>query len=137
MRNPTNTKGRMFLLSAAVSGFTCIALGAFGAHALKSHLSVDALAIWHTAVQYQMFQTLALFGIAVLLHRQSVPELGLLNAVAYLFMLGIVFFCGSLYALALSGVAWLGAITPLGGLCFLAAWALLFFYAVRMTPMSD
>ena len=139
MKNQTESKGRVFLLSAAVSGFTCIALGAFGAHALKNHLSVDAQAIWQTAVQYQMFQTLALFGVALLLSRQPALTSGrsLLNAVAYLFLLGIVLFCGSLYTLAVSGVSWLGAITPLGGLCFLAAWALLFVYAVRMTPVSE
>lgn len=113
---------RIILLSVAVSGFVCIALGAFGAHALQARLDEQALAVWQTAVQYQMFQTLALFGVVVF--GQS-SRFGLLTMTAYLFIVGIVLFCGSLYLLALTGMSWMGAITPLGGVCFLLGWGLL------------
>lgn len=102
----------------AASCFLAIALGAFGAHALKevlqAHQSRD---IWNTAVLYHFLHSLALLGLAY--HSGN-------RAPGYLFVLGIVFFSGSLYGLAVGGSGWLGPITPLGGLCFLAGWAWLF-----------
>lgn len=108
------------LLFAAMNGLLAVALGAFGAHALEAHLSVAQLATWATAVQYHMFHVAALVGVQVLVDRQGADRA--LQRGADLFLLGIVLFCGSLYLLALTGLRWLGPLTPLGGLAFLAGW---------------
>ncbi len=113
---------RRWLLTAAISGFLAVAFGAFGAHALKTMLSDSDVAIWQTAVQYQMFHTLALLGLACL-DQNSNNRLLLWSG--RLFGAGIVVFCGSLYVMALTGQRWLGAITPFGGVAFLAGWAAL------------
>ncbi len=107
----------LFGVLGAVSGFCGVALGAFGAHALRERLSPELLAVFETAVRYQMFHALALLGVALLAPRASVA--------GWLFVAGTVLFSGSLYGLALSGSRWLGAVTPVGGLCFLAGWAAL------------
>ena len=113
----------IFLVLASINGFIAVALGAFAAHGLKNTLSADLLNTFQTGVQYQMYHALALFGVGMLtLHYPSNP---LLKASGYLFFVGIIVFSGSLYVLALSGIRWLGAITPLGGVAFLTAWALL------------
>ena len=113
---------RTFLLLAAIGGFLAVALGAFGAHALRSRLSPDMLAVFETGVRYQMYHVLALLLVAAIL-----PRLGgwLVVTAGWLFVAGIVLFSGSLYLLALTGVTMLGAITPVGGLAFLAGWACL------------
>ena len=111
---------RTALVMGALFAFAAVALGAFGAHALKARLSADALAIWQTAVLYHGWHALALFGVgAVLLAR---PDAAPLAWSAWLFAAGIVLFSGSLYALAFTGVKALGAITPVGGVLFLAGW---------------
>ena len=110
---------RVFLLLAALAGFTGVALGAFAAHGLKSQLSAEYLAVFQTGVHYQLVHALALFGVALLAER--LPG-RLLTAAGILFAVGILLFSGSLYALTLSGLGKLGMITPLGGLCFLAGW---------------
>jgi uncharacterized membrane protein YgdD (TMEM256/DUF423 family) len=104
---------------AAVLGFLAVALGAFGAHALKARLTPDLLAIWQTGVLYHLIHALALLALA-LYARAAAPAPITLPAAG--FVLGIVLFSGSLYALALTGIRPLGAITPLGGLSFLFAW---------------
>ena len=110
---------RVFLLLAALAGFTGVALGAFAAHGLKGQLSAEYLAVFHTGVHYQLVHALALFGVALLAER--LPG-RLLTAAGSLFAVGILLFSGSLYALTLSGLGKLGMITPLGGLCFLIGW---------------
>ncbi len=117
------------LFSAAVFGFLAVALGAFGAHGLKNRLSADMMAVYETAVQYHFYHSFALLAVALLL--QLGVQHAALRAAAWLFGLGIVVFSGSLYALALSGVKVLGAITPIGGLMFLIAWACLAVAALR------
>ncbi|PYI92924.1 MAG: DUF423 domain-containing protein [Verrucomicrobia bacterium] len=101
---------------AAVFCFVAVALGAFGAHALKAKLeSSGMLDAWNKAVLYHLVHAVALLALALY---------GAGNRAAYLLLAaGILFFSGSLYAMALANVRWLGAITPLGGLCFLAGWA--------------
>ena len=119
---------RLFLLLGAVSGFVAVALGAFGAHLLAGALPADRLAVFETGARYQMFHALALVGSALVVGRRrgrAAP------AAAWLFALGTVLFSGSLYALALSGVRAWGAVTPLGGLAWLAGWALLGLAALR------
>jgi len=110
---------RPFLMLAAFFGLTGVALGAFAAHGLKSQLSADYLAVFQTAVHYQLIHALALFGVALLaLHAPS----RLLVAAGVLFTLGVLLFSVSLYLLTLTGVGKLGIITPLGGTAFLAGW---------------
>ncbi|HQQ63809.1 MAG TPA: DUF423 domain-containing protein [Pseudomonadales bacterium] len=114
----------LFITLAAASGLLAVALGAFGAHALKARLPADLLAIWQTAVQYQFWHTLALFGVGILLAQGSFSSRAL-AASGWLFAGGILIFSGSLYVLALTNIRWLGAITPVGGALWLAAWACL------------
>ncbi|HEX4872030.1 MAG TPA: DUF423 domain-containing protein [Nevskiaceae bacterium] len=122
---------RLVLLLAAGLGFLAVALGAFGAHGLKARLGSEALSVWKTAVDYHFFHTLAL-GLTGLWMLRSDPVPGLLGSAAICFALGVLVFSGSLYALSLSGLRGLGAVTPLGGLLFLAGWALLGLAAWRL-----
>ncbi len=118
----------MFLLLAAISGFLCVALGAFGAHALKSTLDSYGRDIYEKAVLYQMFHTAALLIVGMLQRQNATLALA---PVGWLFLIGIILFCGSLYVLAITGVKWLGAITPFGGLAFLAGWLWLAYLLLR------
>jgi len=120
---------RLALGSAAVFLFAAVALGAFGAHALKAKLEPDLLAVYQTAVQYHFWHALGLLAVGILLLHK--PESGTLIAAAALLAAGIVVFCGSLYALALTGVRGWGAVAPIGGVAFLAAWAALAWAARR------
>lgn len=113
---------RLFILLAALNMFCAVACGAFGAHGLKNTLSPDLLAVWQTGVTYQMVHALGLLAIALLLPRLTQA---CVSWAGWLMLAGIVLFSGSLYALALSGVRILGAITPLGGVAFLLAWLIL------------
>ena len=112
-----------FLILGALNGFIAVVLGAFAAHGLKNALTPDLLNTFQTGVQYHMYHALIMFGVGLLaLH---FPGNTLLRVSGYLFLLGIVIFSGSLYALSLSGIRWLGAITPIGGVMFLAGWGVL------------
>lgn len=119
---------RLWLAAAAGYGFIGVALGAFGAHALRARLSDEMLAVYRTGVEYHFVHTLALLATALLLRATPAP---LLNAAAACFAFGVLIFAGSLYALALSGVRGLGAVTPFGGLLLLAGWALLLVWALK------
>jgi uncharacterized membrane protein YgdD (TMEM256/DUF423 family) len=113
---------KTFLLIGALAGFVSVAFGAFGAHALRGRLSPEMLAVFETGVRYQMYHALAVLAVGAIVARQGG---GLFSTAGWLFTAGIVLFSGSLYALALTGVTTLGAITPFGGLAFLAGWACL------------
>jgi len=102
-------------------GFLAVAAGAFGAHGLRERLAPDLLAVFETAARYQMYHALALLAVAALLERRS-SGAGPLRAAGWCFVAGVVLFSGSLYTLALTGTAWWGAVTPLGGLLLLAGW---------------
>ena len=115
--------GRAALTIAALLGFLAVALGAFGAHALKSRLTPDLQAIWQTAVQYHGWHALALLAVGLLI--LHFPDRAGLGWSAWLFVVGIALFSGSLYALALTANKALGAITPIGGIAFLAGWLVL------------
>jgi uncharacterized membrane protein YgdD (TMEM256/DUF423 family) len=121
---------RLFLALGALSALVSVAAGAFGAHALRSRLAPDLLAVFETGARYEMYHALGL--VAVAWTAQRWPG-GATTGAGWLFVLGTVLFSGSLYALALSGVRAFGAVTPLGGLAFLAGWALLAYAAVRGT----
>jgi uncharacterized membrane protein YgdD (TMEM256/DUF423 family) len=110
---------RAFAGLGALSACMAVAAGAFGAHALRARLSPELLAAFETGARYQMYHALALVGVALVLARWPVPSVRLAG---WLFVAGTLLFSGSLYLLALSGTRWLGAVTPLGGLCFLAGW---------------
>lgn len=113
---------RLFFALGAVSGGLAVAAGAFGAHALKLRLTPDLLAIFETAARYQMFHALALLATAWAITRwPGLPA----RAAGWCFVAGTLVFSGSLYALSLTGMRALGAITPVGGVLFLAGWALL------------
>ena len=121
---------KCFLIASAVSGFLSVALGAFGAHALKDRLDEYHLKVFHTGVQYQFFHVFALALVAVLILRQYHP---LLKASGYAFIIGTIIFSGSLYLLALTKVKLWGAVTPIGGLGFLIGWVLL---AIALTKLE-
>ena len=111
---------RLSLTLAALLLFAAVGLGAFGAHALKARLAPDMQAIWQTAVHYHAWHALGLLALGLFtMQRPDAPGASL---AAWLFVAGIVLFSGSLYALALSGVRGLGAVTPFGGVAFLAGW---------------
>jgi len=119
---------RLFLLFGASYGLLGVAFGAFGAHALRARLAPDLLAVFHTGVEYQFYHAFALLAVGVLLLLKPAPAL---PVAGWCFALGVLLFSGSLYALALTGTRWLGAITPLGGLLFLAGWGALFWGVLR------
>jgi len=111
---------KTFMLIGSVAALIGVGFGAFGAHGLRGRLSPEMLAVFETGVRYQMYHAFALLITALALARF---DGWLLRTAGWLFTAGIVLFSGSLYALALSGVTVLGAITPLGGVAFLAGWA--------------
>lgn len=113
---------RICLVAASMSGAIAVVMGAFTAHALKETLSSKLMSVMQTGVQYQFYHSLALLLVGVLLQQHSTA---LLKLSAMSFLAGIVLFCGSLYLLAFSGVHWLGIVTPLGGLAFIAGWLIL------------
>lgn len=114
---------KIFLTLASLSGMTAVILGAFGAHALKDRLDDYSMGVFETAVQYHFYHSLALLAVGIIALQQ--PQTSLLKSSGWLFFLGILVFSGSLYTLSITGVKWLGAITPLGGLAFIAGWACL------------
>lgn len=119
---------RLFFASGAFSGAIGVGLGAFGAHGLRTLLAPDLLATFETGVRYQMYHALALLAAAWAVSRWPGT---LANAAGWLFLAGIAVFSGSLYLLALTGLSWLGAITPLGGVAFVAGWICLALVALR------
>ncbi len=121
---------RLFITLAAGSGLLAVALGAFGAHALKNRLDDYALSVYQTAVQYHFYHSLALLGVGLFCLWQ--PQSVLLRTSGLSFGIGILVFSGSLYLLSFTGLRWLGAITPLGGLAFMAGWACLALAAWRL-----
>jgi uncharacterized membrane protein YgdD (TMEM256/DUF423 family) len=120
---------RLAIVLAAAFLFIAVGAGAFGAHALRARFAPDQMAVYQTAVQYHFWHALGLLAVGILLARN--PDSGALAASAWLLVAGLVLFCGSLYLLALTGVRALGAVTPVGGAAFLAAWAALAWAAWR------
>jgi uncharacterized membrane protein YgdD (TMEM256/DUF423 family) len=119
---------RQWLVAGAVSGFFSVALGAFGAHALKEKLSARALEIYQTAVHYQMFHALALLALGLWASQNSHVDTTLPG---WGFLAGVMIFSGSLYALAVTDIRILGAITPVGGVAFLVGWLTFAFAILR------
>jgi len=115
--------GKNLLISAALAALLAVAFGAFGAHGMKNMLSEADMAIYRTAVDYHMWHALGLALIGLLAERY--PDARGFRWAGGAMMIGLLLFSGSLYALSLSGLRWLGMITPLGGLSFMAGWALM------------
>ncbi|MDO8367464.1 MAG: DUF423 domain-containing protein [Saprospiraceae bacterium] len=129
-----------FLRIGSLFGALAVAIGAFGAHGLKPHLSEYQITIFEKGVQYQFYHVLAILAVGILL-RQS-PDNQWLRRAGWLFVAGIVGFSGSLYLLACRDllafpVTWAGPVTPLGGLCFLAAWGILAITGNKLKVASD
>ncbi len=120
---------RIFFILASVFGGLAVALGAFGAHALRARLTASLLETFETGVRYHFYHAIALVLVVVALDRW--PKSNLPTLAGWLFVIGIVIFSGSLYALAFTGIRWLGAITPIGGVAFIAGWVCLALAAWR------
>jgi uncharacterized membrane protein YgdD (TMEM256/DUF423 family) len=118
-----------FLCLGAICAFMGVGMGAFGAHALKKILSPEMMAVYQTAVTYQMWHAIGLIAIAQL--RAQAPDSGVLTCAGALMFFGIVLFSGSLYGLALFNLNWLGMVTPVGGVFFLAAWLLIAIFTIK------
>jgi uncharacterized membrane protein YgdD (TMEM256/DUF423 family) len=119
---------RLFFALGSVSALVAVAAGAFGAHGLRARLTPDLLAVFETGARYQMYHALALLAVGWALTRWPGPWP---VRAGWLFVAGTVLFSGSLYVLALTGARWLGAITPLGGVAFLAGWTCLLLGLLR------
>lgn len=115
---------RIFLAIASILAGLSVAAGAFASHALKEQLTEKALSIFETGAKYQMYHALALVLVALLLSRAEVTN-PLMVSAGWAFLAGIAIFSGSLYALSLTGIKWLGAITPFGGAAFMMGWGCL------------
>lgn len=120
---------KTFIIIGAINAFLAVALGAFGAHGLEGRVEQKYLEIWKTGVTYQMFHATGLLIVGVMLGR--LPANTLLSWSGWMMLIGIVLFSGSLYVMTLTKISILGAITPLGGLSFLAAWILIVVAAVK------
>lgn len=121
---------KFVLLFASLSGGLAVSLGAFGAHALKDRLTSNGyLATYETAVQYHFIHSLVLLFLGLAIDKYQQP---LFTNAAYAMMAGILIFSGSLYVLSLSGIKWLGAITPIGGVGFIVGWVLIFLAALKI-----
>ena len=113
---------KLFLVVGAIAALLAVAFGAFGAHALKTRIAPELMPGYRTGVEYHFYHALGLMLIG--LAAFHLPESAYLRSAGWAMLAGIVLFSGSLYLLALTGLAWLGAITPFGGTAFIAAWAL-------------
>ena len=122
-----NSTAKLFLSIGALAAMLAVVLGAFGAHALRAKVPADLLAVYNTGVQYHFWHALGLLAVALTL--PHLPAARALEWAGWLMLVGMVVFSGSLYLLAVTGARWLGAITPIGGTAFIAAWVL-FAYAV-------
>ena len=123
---------RLFVTFGAFAGLLAVAFGAFGAHALRGRLDEQARAVFETAVQYHFYHSLALLAVGLL--AVNAPEATLLRSSGWLFLIGLLIFSGSLYLLSMTGVKWLGAVTPVGGLAFIAGWACLTAFGWKLLP---
>ncbi|MGD1804806.1 DUF423 domain-containing protein [Dapis sp. BLCC M126] len=113
---------KIFLVIASILGGLSVVAGSFATHALKQKLSQYSLDIFQTGTRLQMYHSLALLMVAFLLTIKDLPQL-LIVIAGYAFIAGIAIFSGSLYVLSLTGIKWLGAITPIGGVAFIVGWS--------------
>lgn len=121
-------KNKVIML-ACISGALAVGIGAFGAHGLEPHRTKELMNIFKTGHLYHALHTLALLAVGMLMPEGAKEKM--LNLASILFIAGIILFSGSLYLLALTDLRWLGAITPLGGICFIVAWLLVALHYYR------
>lgn len=120
---------RLFLALGGIAALLAVALGAFGAHALKARIAPELVQVYQTGAEYHFYHALGMILVGLsAFHR---PRSACLRGAGWAMLAGIVLFSGSLYLLALTGLAWLGAVTPLGGAAFIAAWGLFAAAVVR------
>jgi uncharacterized membrane protein YgdD (TMEM256/DUF423 family) len=117
------TLTKIFIVLASLNAALAVGLGAFGAHSLRDKLPADLLNTYQTGVQYHFYHALGLFAVAFV--ASQLPSSALVKWSGWLMLIGIILFSGSLYGLTLSGIRWLGVVTPLGGVAFITAWLLL------------
>ncbi len=117
-----NKTARVFVIYGSILMALSVVIGAFGAHILKNILSKDMIVIYHTGVEYQFYHSLGLFAVAFVSNFQDNKRV---KYSGYFMIFGIIFFSGSLYLLSITGIRWIGIVTPIGGLCFIIAWILL------------
>jgi uncharacterized membrane protein YgdD (TMEM256/DUF423 family) len=129
-----NAQSQPIIITGAVLAFIGVALGAFGAHALKARLATDMMAVYQTGVQYHLVHALGIVLIGILV--QMLPASKWLPIAGWIMTAGVIVFSGSLYALSVSGVRMLGAITPLGGIALLAAWLLVAIGVAKAGPIN-
>ncbi len=120
---------RLAILLGASNAVVAIACGAFAAHAIQNTLSERMLEVFNTAVDYHLYHALGLILVGLLIHQH--PTNRLLKSAIYIMLFGIIIFCGSLYALSLTGITKLGMITPFGGVAFIIAWGAVFFSFIK------
>lgn len=120
---------RLFFSLASLLGALGVALGAFGAHAMRGRVAEEMLANYQTGIRYHFYHTLALFAVVIAIQRW--PNSNLAVIAGWLFIIGVVIFSGSLYVMTFTGLRWLGAITPIGGVSLIAAWICLLLTAWR------
>lgn len=123
---------KLFLLLGGINATLVVLLGAFGAHALKARLSVDMMAVYQTGIHYHLFHALGLLAVGLV--AMQISDSAYLRWSGWLMLAGIVLFSGSLYLLSISGLRWLGAVTPFGGMAFIIAW-ILFVIAVSKASL--
>lgn len=111
---------KLFLILGGINAALVVMLGAFGAHGLKARISADMLAVYQTGVHYHLFHALGLLAVGLV--ASQIADSVWLKWSGWLMLLGIILFSGSLYVLSVSGLRWLGMVTPFGGLAFIAAW---------------
>ena len=119
---------KLFFALGSLFAFLAVALGAFGAHSLQGTFAAGMADVYDTGVRYQFYHALGLFAVAFAITRWKDAPVSLAG---WLFVVGIILFSGSLYLLSTTGIRWLGAVTPLGGLAFLAGWVILGWTVLR------
>lgn len=122
-------------IGSILAGLAVIA-GAFASHSLRGYLTDDALSIWQTAVRYQMYHSLALLVVAILMRLEKSSSRWL-NSSAIAFIIGILLFSGSLYALSLSSIKWWGIVTPIGGVAFIFGWICLVIFSWQSSSFQE
>lgn len=125
---------KVFIAIGALAGLLAVMLGAFGAHALRGQVDENLLVAFNTGAQYQMYHALALLMVGVL--AKLFPGHKLLNWSGLFFVVGMLLFSGSLYALALTQIKWFGPVTPVGGLAFMVGWLLLAFATTKFKAVK-
>jgi uncharacterized membrane protein YgdD (TMEM256/DUF423 family) len=116
----SNSMAKLFLILGGINAALVVMLGAFGAHGLKTKLTAEMLAVYQTGVHYHLFHALGLLAVGLV--ASQIADSVWLKWSGWLMLLGIILFSGSLYVLSVSGMRWLGMVTPFGGVAFIAAW---------------